>query len=331
MGLENVLDDIKGDVDNISTEGITPENISTENIEITSIKQNSLGMSIDRISKETINKINTMFNLVIVKNNVDKLQRVDYAIAQEVFTMLPEVPKSEQAKLTANPTINNKEILARVFNSNIDNKYSVDVHEKISNLRDLIEQNLDKFEAVYSYLNIFKGLVESKLTVLNEVAPMVIERKYNLDSEENQNKNINLLEEKIADIVYLDDSKMEYEKYTGVLVEKYSNLYHDNGLKELGTIENYLSLSVVSLKTFVSGINAIESSLKSKEAELNNYISGLRSVYNKEVEINAETIEFINGYDSVAFNLEYLSKVYEVTKLENNCFDKVVDLINFLD
>lgn len=42
------------------------------------------------------------------------MARVDRGIALEVFTMLPEVGKVEQAKLTSAPSIINKEIMDAV-------------------------------------------------------------------------------------------------------------------------------------------------------------------------------------------------------------------------
>lgn len=329
MSLGDVLSDIKDNTENI----ITDNNLSTENIEISGIKANGTPISIERFSKETLAKVNNMFNLVILQSNVKELPKVDYALAQEVFTMIPDLPKSESAKLTSNPSMINKEILEKVFNTNIDNKVSIDISDKIYELRALIENNLEKFDEVYKYLESFKQLTETKIQVLNNVPPIVIERKFFVNDEENKNKNVNLYSDKISDIISLDDTKMEYEKYTNTLVEKYNRLYSDETLKEISSLNNYFNLPELSLKMFITAINSLGESLQCKETDLKNYVNGLNSINDSrsEIQLNTETIDYINGYDSVAYDLECLSKVYTVIKVEDNCFTKVVELLNFLD
>ena len=79
MSLGAILDDIKDDVTNIET----PEDgaIATENVVITDAKKNGQQFSVQRFSKETLEKVNTMFNLLTLKNNIAGMPGVERGIA----------------------------------------------------------------------------------------------------------------------------------------------------------------------------------------------------------------------------------------------------------
>lgn len=331
MSLGAILDDIKDDVTNIET----PEDgaIATENVVITDAKKNGQQFSVQRFSKETLEKVNTMFNLLTLKNNISGMPRVDRGIALEMFTMIPNAGKTEQAKLTSSPSIINKEIMDKVFNANIEHKLSLDVSDKLYDLERLIEDHLPMIDTLVNYFETFKSAVESKAEVFKNAPPMVLEFKaYIREGEDNGTRNIDLYTEKFDVITRLDDTKLEYPKYAEKLTNMYSDIYYSETLKTLYESWIYVPpLAELSLAGMVqAGRGAIDTLNRYRE-DLNRYLSGLFSVRKQEAELNSETIEFINGYEDMAVKLETIGRLKSIVETKDNCFDKTAELVEFID
>lgn len=331
MSLGDILDYIKDNVTNVET----PDDgaIAAENVVITDARKNGQQFSVQRFSKETLEKVNNMFNLLVLKNNIASMPRVDRGIAMEVFTMLPEVGKVEQAKLTSAPSVINKELMDKVFNANIEHKLSLDISDKLYDLKDLIEKHLPMVEVLVNYFQAFTSMVSDKAEVFKNVPPTVVEYKAFVSQEQNQeNRLVDLYTEKMDVILHMDDSKLEYEKYNGVLIDMFSAIYYSETLNDLYNTVSYLpAKNEISLAGLVQyGKTAIENLNRYKE-DLERYYSGLTAVQRQETELNAETIEFINGYDDMAFKLEVIGRLKAIIETKDNCFDKTAELISFLD
>ncbi len=330
MSLGELLDDLNKDVTNIDT---SETSIATENIVITDAKKDGNQFNIQRFSKNTLDRVNNMFNLIILKQNVANMPRVDRTVALEVFTMLPDVGKVEQAKLTTAPSIINKEIMERVFNSNIEHKMSLDVTDKLYELEALIQNHLPMIDNLVNYFQTFNSAVESKAEVFKTNPPLVLEFKaYTRENEENATRNIDLYTEKFTVINQIEDSKVEYPKYAGTLTNKYADIYYGDTLKLLYESLIYVpNLAELSLSSFVQvGKSSVESLNRYKE-DLTRYLSGLDSVKKQEAELNSETIDFVNGYEDMALKLETIGKLKSIIETKDNCFEKAAELIEFID
>jgi len=330
MSLGDLLDDLNKDVNNIDTSEV---GISTENIVITDAKKNGAQFNIQRFSKDTLERVNNMFNLIVLKQNIQGMARVERGVALEVFTMLPEVGKVEQAKLTSAPSVINKDIMDRVFNSNIEHKISLDVMDKLYDLKTLIENHLPIIDTLINYFETFKSVIETKAETFKNAPPLVLEYKaFTRENEDNATRNIDLYTEKFEVIKQLDDTKLEYPKYSEALVSKYQDIYYGETLKLLyETIIYVPALTELSLSSFAQiGRSSVESLNRYKE-DLNRYMTGLTSVNRQEAELNSETIDFINGYDELALKLETIGKLKTIIETKDNCFDKAAELIQFID
>lgn len=330
MSLGELLDDLNKDVTNIDT---TETSIATENIVITDAKKNGSQFNIQRFSKDTLDRVNNMFNLIVLKQNVANMPRVDRTVALEVFTMLPDVGKVEQAKLTSVPSVINKEIMDRVFNSNIEHKMSLDVTDKLYDLEKLIENHLPMIDTLITYFQTFNSTVEAKSEIFKTSPPLILEFKaYVRENEDNANRNVDLYTEKFTVINQIEDSKVEYPKYAGTLTSKYADIYYSETIKLLYETLIYMpSLAELSLSSFVQvGKSAVESLNRYKE-DLVRYLSGLDSVKKQEAELNSETIDFVNGYEDMALKLETIGKLKAIVETTDNCFEKAAELIQFID
>lgn len=330
MSLGELLDDLNKDVTNIDT---TDTSIAMENIVITEAKKDGHQFNIQRFSKETLDRVNTMFNLIVLKQNVAGMPRVDRNVALEVFTMLPDVGKVEQAKLTAVPSIINKEIMERVFNSNIEHKVSLDVVDKLYELETLIQNHLPMIDNLINYFESFKSTIEAKAEMLKVAPPLIIEYKaFTNAGEDNATRNIDLYTEKFEVINRLDDTKLEYPKYSGLLVNKYCDIYYSDTLKLLYETMVYLPvLSELTLSSFAQLGRSVVETLNRYKEDLSRYLSGLSSVRKQEAELNSETIDFINGYEDMALKLETIGKLKAIIETKDNCFEQAAELVLFID
>jgi hypothetical protein len=330
MSLGDVLNDLKSDVTNIDTSDTT---VALENIAFTDEKKDSRFPSVQRLSKETVNKLNNMFNLIVLKQNIKGMQRVDRNVALEVFTMLPEVGNVEQAKLTSVPSVMNKEIMERVFNSNIEHKMSLDVVNKIYELEQLIENHIPMIDTLANYFETFNSTVSAKVETFKNNPPMIVEYKaYVSQDETNATRNVDVFTERLDVLLRIDDSKIEYPKYEGVLINKLSDIYHGDTLGLLyGTIVYVPALTELSLAGVVNIGKGMIDTLTNYKSSLNNYLSGINTVRRQESELNAETIDFVNGYEDMALKLETIGKLISIIETPNNCFDVTAELLEFID
>lgn len=331
MSLSDILDDIKSDVSNIETS----ENIkiSIENAIVTDTKNNEQQLNIQRFSKETLEKVNNMFNLLILKQNIDGMTRVDKNTALEVFTMLPEVGKVEQAKLTSAPSIINKEIIDKIFNSNIEYKISSDIFNKLYDLKILIENHIPVIETLITYFQAFNLAVKEKVERFKAIPPTIIEyRPYTSEENKPKTQMIDLYTEKIDVILRMDDSKLEYEKYNGKLIQMFYAIYHNETLNNLYKTILYLpDKNELSLANIVHLAETIIENLNRYKEDLEHYCSGIIAIDNKEAELNTETIKFVNDYEDIATKLETISRLKVITETKDNCFEKTVELVEFID
>lgn len=327
MSLSDILDDINDGIANVET----PEGkISTENVVITDVKKNGQQFSIQRLSKETLERVNTMFNLLVLKQNIANMPRVDRGIAMEVFTMLPEIGKVEQAKLTSVPSVINKEIINKVFDSI---KFTTDIYDKLRDLKLLIENHIPMIETLMTYFQSFNMTVSDKVEIFKNTPPTVVEYK-EFKSEENkaETKMVNLYTEKMDIIIRMDDSKFEYEKYAGKLIQMFNSVYYNETLNDLYGAVIYLpAKNELSLSDIVNFCLSIIENLNRCKEDLERYYSNLTSIQHKEIELNSKTIEFINGYEDIAVNLETIGRLKAIVETKDNCFEKVVELIKFID
>lgn len=325
MSLSEILDDLNKDTANINT--------SLENITITEIKKNGNQISIQCFPKETIQKITNMFNLITLKKNIEELPRIDRNVALEVFAMLPNVDKAEQAKLTTVPSIINKEIIDSVFNTNIEYKISIDVVDKLHDLECLIKNHLPMIDVLVNYFKTFKSTVEGKVEVFKNTPPMVTEFKAcALKDEDNGIRNIDLYTERFEIISRLDDTKLEYPKYAKRLNNMIADIYYNETLKILYECHIYVPpLVELSLAYMVQVGYSIIDTMNYYREDLNRYLSDLSVIRKQEVELNTETIKLINGYEPMVIKLETIGRLKNIIETKDNCFDKTAELVEFLD
>ena len=204
MSLNQILDDIKGDVGD--------QHVSTENITLIPPKESTFKVPALNLNKGVLDKFNTLYQTLTTKDAVYKLSKVDFKIAQEVFTMLPDVAKTEAAKITSYPSVMNKDILEDVLDKVSDTMPD----EILAIFRDLsvqIKDNADNIMTVVNGVTIYGKICEQAIERFTTNRPIVIVDKESRD----------LFQEDMYRCSWIDDTQLDYDKY----VNKLSTMFSD--------------------------------------------------------------------------------------------------------
>lgn len=315
MSLNAILTDIKEDVSNID---VITENIDTTISTTSSIKINTNDMPF-KLDNNVINRLNTLFNLVIINKNISTMNKVDKKIAQEVFTMLPDITKTEQGKVTSYPSVINKNIVSNIL-SNVSNELPESVINILTEINSTINTNIGNYKDVVNSLIAYKDIYIEESNRLNNNKPIII---YNNDSR-------NLFTSEINTYITFDDTKLGYDKYSGKLISIIINFIQDSNInifintsKALGelSLQGILDLILKRIDYIVISMNNLE-----------DYYRVLKdTITNNKLDINDTTVYLANNSNSIIEILDTLNILYNVLKDPNNFFEKLEKLLKFID
>jgi len=329
MELNTILSDLTDDLTDINN-----KNITTENIQIENVKRNGFDLTINKLPKETIDKMNSMFNMLILKQNIDTIEKVDYALATEVFTMIPDDEAIlNKAKLTSNPSIINKELVNKIFNTKLDNnlRHNWDILEKINELKDNIDKNIDKIDLITNNITSFLELSQTKNDELNNIECLLLFEKNNENGEADY-ISINVYKEKIKYLIELLDTEYDLkDEFKINLRDKLINLYTNNTLNNLisNLFTNYV-ISEISLSDIYFVTKTLIDTISNKKNILLNYNFELEKFNFNEMEINNKTMDIINGSNDIIETLTYLETLYDIITVEENYLIKYMDVVSIL-
>lgn len=333
MSLTSDLEEIKGNI-TFSNEAI---NLNNNHIQIQDIVVSipeTKKYSINSIDSKTKERLINFLNLVMYNNTISSMNKVDKKIATEVFTMIPNISKETEAKLTSFPSLINKEIVEKVLNTELSNNISVDIIEKLNNNISLLKEVKCKVEDLKNYLTEFSINLENKIEKLTK-NPLLIVTRLNEPKKENDitiyTETLNVIESPIFKLAYLDNNNLDYNKFReNKLSDKYYNIYNNTNLDILLNLcshYNQYNKDSISLKD----INEIVKHIVFKELNninklIEDYILELNKIKERK-EINSNLLEIINLNEVIINKLEIVNKLNEIYLNSNNIFKEVEKLI----
>ena len=134
MSVSDILDEIKEDV-------VPGDDLSLENITVIVKPKPDIKVTTSVINRATVEKFNTLYNKLVKRQLVEKLDKLEVRVAHEVFTMLPDVSKTEYAKLTSAPSTINKNIVQKAL-SDVSDKAPEDTITMLKEFSSEIEASL---------------------------------------------------------------------------------------------------------------------------------------------------------------------------------------------
>lgn len=289
MSLEQALNDLNSDVDNISIENVLiNSNVNNNSNNSPAISDPNIFITNKKFSNTTINKIDELMQLCSLQGSCIKVNRLEFKIAQEVFTMLPElVTPIDVAKLTQNPSESNKVMVDKVLNSSIT--------ENLTSVSDELRNNSIELGIIFE-------------TIKNNDLPTLLNfiRNFNEVNQVNYDKllgsnhlvmtdkttTVDLINASMLLLSELNDSDIDYEKYQYKLRNKFNTVYGNPDFTTLCSFRG--DVTEISILFLI------------------NYLKSLDITINTKVTIIEETIALLN---KVSYNPDILSESLKSTSV----------------
>lgn len=320
MSLNQILDDIQGDVNNVQ--------VSTENAAVKEQKESTFKVPASSLNKDVMNKFNTLYQALTAKNTIYPLNKVDYKIAQEVFTMLPDVSKVEQAKVTSYPSTINKNILDNVL-QNVSDTMPDEILTVFREISQQIKDNADNIVNVVDGVEVYGNLCKDAIDRFTNRRPIVIVDKESRD----------LFQEDLFRCAWIDDTQLDYDKYANKLSTMFRTLVEDPTLttyltyrsnpEEGAAVSRYPEISLHQLCEKIAHLKDV---LQSERSHLQNYLGSLDMALNEEVKaVTANSTYLVNNANGVIDSLNFFKMLHDILTMDDQFFEKTKNLIEFLD
>lgn len=297
--------------------------ISNEDVEVKSAPRVSVYKT-PQLDKSALHKFNTLYNLAIMKSSVASMKKVDLKLATEIFTMLPELNQSESAKLTSTPSVMNKEILEHILSS-VSNNIPTQLVDTVKQVSSEIKELNADIVVVLGQLNNYVNIYTAQLLRLQSVKPIIIVDK----------NSINILNDELYSVCYIDDTKLDYKKYENNLSKKILAVVNNPELTNLLFIAQTNSKPDVKERSLYELTNTLILYIHNTSSRSADLIKFTQEVdYNFTVEntlVNPETTVIINSLPNIIESLNNFKFVNAIlNNNEVNFFDSLHELLEFL-
>ena len=199
-------------------------------------------------------RFNTLYNLYILKEQNSKQQVASMSFATEVFTMLPLLKKSNQARITSSPSKGNQELIDDIISKEIKD---IDYSALIDSCKQIEYAYNEIKDEAYRYINsldIANKNIHNNMRQLEKKPPTLItdykgERVAKSALHSNIYELINMIPEtvdktNIHEVLYMDfkDNSDILKVNDGIELadayDRYKNFY-SNICSALHTVENF--------------------------------------------------------------------------------------------
>lgn len=320
MSLNQILDDIKGDVGN--------QHVSTEDITLNPPKESTFKVPASNLNKTVLDKFNTLYQTLTAKDTVYKLTKVDFKIAQEVFTMLPEIAKTEAAKITSYPSVMNKDILEGVLDK-VSDTMPDEILEIFREISNQIQENAEHITNVVNGVTVYGQFCEEAIKRFTTTRPIVIVDKESID----------LFQEELSRCSWIDDTQLDYDKYINKLSTMFKDLLEDPTLttfityrsnpEEGAAISRYPAISLYGLCDKIAHLKDV---VISERKFFENYLSSLDMALTQEVKaVTANSSYLVNNVNVAMEGLGFFKMLHDILEMDDQFFEKTKKLIEFID
>ncbi len=327
MNIEDLLNDLKGQTENESTIAISAESFTNspgsnanadKHISVTEVSNGKSRPFV--LEKKTLEKFNTLCDLMASAAKVKSMVKLDRGFALEVFTMVGIDSATNRAKLTTAPSEVNKAIVETKLEENRHPVISPEILEVLkavdnTSTTDLLraKETLDRLSLAVDTL---KPLIE-KVKASNPVITTT------------DGVNHYLLTDEIHNLLCIDDTKLDYTKYSGKLVSKLLDVtigagaintpgHSDKSLidictRVIGTSGNLCSAYTETVLPFIASVKEVVS--EGYSADISNIATAKTAV---------------GGIEAYSVFLESIERVDDYLERKDG-FNKLVELLEFLD
>lgn len=316
MSLEEALLDIKDNVENIE--------VTLEDNSNLAIKEEPRIITIEykALPNDIKERVRTFINLISYKDEITKQEKINKAVALEVFTMLPLENKTEEAKLTTNPSKQNKEQVIRLIDLYLENN---DVSEELKDSLLSLEESLNEVKRKEDDINYYLESVDKELITplkaLHKVAPIVVFNK----------ENHNLLLTPIKELIQKALTwSYQYEVFDegNRLNKLLEELLEDRTLTKYLDLKN-LDKDSITLEmlanSFYEDFNSRHTTLK----EIRDYEELIDKVKSNKSTLEEKEL-IIDAYDDIVRKLNLMKFYSSLVEYKDNFLVKITKLLNFI-
>lgn len=329
MALNELLDEILDD--KVSDEIEKVEGVEDPALEeIRSIKTKSTGrrFNISTFDNRVVDKFNTLYSKVRLKETVAGMVKIDRAIAQEAMATLPEVNPAMAAKLTSYPSAINRKLLDDIIFAGND-----EVPEELEKIiREMLEEVNSSFDANEKLLteikissNLLRDLLKTKY-VEGPTKSIVIY----------DGKSLDLVHAPLQDLFMIEDTRLDYDKYANVLSEKIRGLTYSPKIIAFG---EYLSehcggavLGEHSVLDLVNEIMRTEVIATANFDNIKNFKESATAYFQREEKtLTGWVSDLVNSLDSVLKSSDSFNKIADILDGKDGVVQQLYDYLTFLD
>jgi hypothetical protein len=150
---------------------------TTISIENTQSPSPPIARSIDLTkegNKALREKFNTLYNLYVLKDQNSKQQVATMSFANEVFTMIPLVKKSDEARVTSSPSKGNQELINDIILNEIKDIDYTQLYNVCEQLTDIYSGIKDEANRYLNTINVSGSVINANMSRLKEKPPLLI-------------------------------------------------------------------------------------------------------------------------------------------------------------
>lgn len=327
MSIGEILDEIQEGTEETDTNiDIEQPNLASEEIKSIELKTKTGSFKVSSFDGKVVDKFNNFYNRCRLQQSIKDLVRVDRAIAQEALATLPEYTKTIENKFTAYPSAMNKKLLDEiVFTGN--SEVPTELEEVIREMLFQVNSSIDSAETVFEEVRIsVVKLREMVNTKFDAVKPKIIY----------DNKPFDLLTVDFNDLQWIDDTKLHYDKYAGVLTKKAAAiLYCDQFVQFKEFLKENCGSSLIekpSIVEFVSELMRTEVILESGMSNIRNFKESATTYFSQDnKELTGWVSDLVNSLESVVKSCDNFNRITSILEGKDGLTSRLIEFVEFID
>ena len=322
MSIHDLLNDINDGVIDLGKDQANLETSLEGAKEITPVAGN-LKINLAKLDTSLIDKFNNLYRVCVLRKALSKVSKVDRSIAVEAMATLPNHNPINEAKLTSAPSAINKKILDEIVFTGKD-EMPPDLHIYLTETYTLFNERF--IDEIRTFLNFIVEYNDRLRTIINEKIKTAIVMSGNV--------SYNLITTDLIDLHNLDDTQLEYPKYSGELDKRIksildSELYtFKSGIRELTGNDNNdhsimgLSKDLSLLEVFLRGILQTVQEF----VTVSKYY-----VDQNNTELTGAASDAVTSLQTAIVSTENYNKITSFICEESNLLKTVSEYVSFID
>lgn len=322
MSIQDLLNDINDGVVDLGQDQANLDTSLEGAKEVTPVVGN-LKINLAKLDTSLIDKFNNLYRVCVLRKALSKVSKVDRSIAVEAMAALPNHNPINEAKLTSTPSAINKKILDEIVFTGKD-EMPADLHTYLIETYTLFN---DRFiDEIRTFLNFIVEYNDNLRTKIND--------KYKTSIVMFGNTSYNLLATDLNELHSLDDTQLEYPKYSGELRKRIKSILDSefytfkSGIRDLSGNDN----SDYSVMGLSKDLSLLEVFLRGILQTVEEFVTVSKYyVDQNNTELTGAASDAVSSLQTAIASTENYNKITSFISEESNLLKTVSDYVSFID